>query len=216
MTPEERPGPSLTVAAVAVVVFLQIPVLVVVLASFSKTSYLTIPPQGFTTQWFWQVLQDPEYLKATWTSLWLAGASTAASLVLGLASAYAIHHRMVPGSSLLASLLMYMNPQMLHWTTSGDVIIMTLLGGSGTLWGATIGVLVFEFLKDWLSSWTDYWYGVLGVIFMLVTIFVPRGIVGELARAFATRTHKRSQRASAPAVKQQQSTQNKQTQEVSL
>ena len=89
--------------------------------------------------------------------------------------------------ALLASLLMYMNPQMLHWTTSGDVIIMTLLGGSGTLWGATVGVIAFEFLKEWLSSWTEYWYGVLGMIFILVTIFVPRGIVGELERMYSTR-----------------------------
>ena len=88
--------------------------------------------------------------------------------------------------ALLASLRMYMNPQMLHWTTSGDVIIMTLLGGSGTLWGATVGVIVFEFLKEWLSSWTEYWYGVLGVVFILATIFFPRGIVGELEKAFAT------------------------------
>jgi len=45
---------------------------------------------------------------------------------------------------------------------------------------------VFEFLKEWLSSWTEYWYGVLGVVFILVTIFFPRGIVGELEKAFAT------------------------------
>ena len=87
--------------------------------------------------------------------------------------------------ALLASLLMYMNPQMLHWTTSGDVIIMTLLGGSGSLWGATVGVIAFEVLKEWLSSWTEYWYGVLGLVFILATIFFPRGIVGELEKGFA-------------------------------
>ncbi|ADU99560.1 branched-chain amino acid ABC transporter permease [Alicycliphilus denitrificans] len=87
--------------------------------------------------------------------------------------------------ALLASLLMYMNPQMLHWTTSGDVIIMTLVGGSGSLWGATVGVIAFEVLKEWLSSWTEYWYGVLGLVFILATIFFPRGIVGELEKGFA-------------------------------
>ncbi len=87
--------------------------------------------------------------------------------------------------ALLASLLMFMNPQMLHWTTSGDVIIMTLLGGSGTLWGATVGVIAFEVLKEWLSGWTEYWYGVLGMVFIVATIFFPRGIVGGLEKGFA-------------------------------
>jgi len=155
MTPEERPGPSLTVAAVAVVVFLQIPVLVVVLASFSKTSYLTIPPQGFTTQWFWQVLQDPEYLKATWTSLWLAGASTATSLVLGLASAYAIHHRMVPGSSLLASLLMA--PLVLPSVVLGVALLQyyTIIGARGSwvgLWLAHVVITLPYVVRSSLSS----------------------------------------------------------------
>jgi len=96
--------------------------------------------------------------------------------------------------ALLASLLMYMNPQMLHWTTSGDVIIMTLLGGSGSLWGATVGVIVFEVLKEWLSSWTEYWYGLLGLAFILMTIFFPRGIMGELEKGFAAYQKSRQHR----------------------
>lgn len=82
--------------------------------------------------------------------------------------------------ALLASLLMYVNPQMLHWTTSGDVIIMTLLGGAGTLWGPVAGVLLFEVLKEWLSGKTPYWYGILGLIFILATIYCPRGVLGEI------------------------------------
>lgn len=82
--------------------------------------------------------------------------------------------------ALLASLLMFVNPQMLHWTTSGDVIIMTLLGGAGTLWGPVVGVLVFEVLKEWMSSKTPYWYGALGLVFIVTTIWFPRGVLGEL------------------------------------
>ncbi|MCY1520763.1 urea ABC transporter, permease protein UrtC [compost metagenome] len=81
---------------------------------------------------------------------------------------------------LLAAVLMYMNPQMLHWTTSGDVIIMTLLGGSGTLWGPVAGVLLFEALKEWLSGWTPYWYGILGLVFILATLYFPQGVLGAL------------------------------------
>ncbi|MBV0881524.1 branched-chain amino acid ABC transporter permease [Noviherbaspirillum sp. L7-7A] len=93
-------------------------------------------------------------------------------------------------SALLASLLMFVNPQMLHWTTSGDVIIMTLLGGAGTLWGPVGGVILFELLKEWLSGQTQYWYGVLGVVFILATIYFPKGFLGE-ARRLATRAQRR-------------------------
>jgi branched-chain amino acid transport system permease protein len=83
---------------------------------------------------------------------------------------------------LLASLMFYVSPQMLHWTTSGDVVIMTLLGGKGTLLGPVFGAAVFEILKEKLSQATEHWYGVLGIVFILTTIFLPRGIAGLFAR----------------------------------
>ena len=106
MNLENRKMPLLAATAVAVVVFLQVPVLVVMLAAFSKTAYLTIPPRGLTFHWFDVVMRDPEYLSAAWTSVWLAGASTAAALVLWLIAAYAIHRRMLPGATALTSLFM--------------------------------------------------------------------------------------------------------------
>ncbi len=80
--------------------------------------------------------------------------------------------------ALLASLMFYISPQMLHWTTSGDVLIMTVLGGKGTLLGPILGVAVFEVLKEELSQYTQYWYGILGLIFVLATIFLRHGIAG--------------------------------------
>jgi len=80
--------------------------------------------------------------------------------------------------ALLASLMFYISPQMLHWTTSGDVLIMTVLGGKGTLFGPILGVAVFELLKEELSQITQYWYGILGLIFILATIFLRNGIAG--------------------------------------
>ena len=76
------PRPLTVVAALAVIVFLQIPVLVVVLADFSETSYLTIPPQGVTLKWFAKVLSDPTYLSAIRMSLILAVSSTLVSLAI--------------------------------------------------------------------------------------------------------------------------------------
>jgi branched-chain amino acid transport system permease protein len=89
--------------------------------------------------------------------------------------------------ALLASLMFYISPQMLHWTTSGDVLIMTVLGGKGTLLGPILGVAVFEVLKEKLSQYTQYWYGILGMIFILCTIFLPKGLAGLFARKAAGR-----------------------------
>lgn len=81
---------------------------------------------------------------------------------------------------LLASLMMYAGPQTLSWKTSGDVLIMTLLGGSGTLLGPIVGVAFFEILREVLAAYTDYWYGLVGIVFILCTLFLPKGLAGTL------------------------------------
>ncbi len=93
-------------AAIAVIVFLQVPVAVVVLAAFSKTSYLTIPPQGWTLDWFVKVLSDPTYLSAIRMSLILAISSTLVALAVGVAAAYALFRKAVPGADAIAAALM--------------------------------------------------------------------------------------------------------------
>jgi putative spermidine/putrescine transport system permease protein len=103
---DQAPGKLLTAGGLAVIVFLQVPVAVVVLAAFSKTSYLTIPPQGVTLAWFGKVLSDPTYLSAIRMSLILALGSTAISLLLGVAASYAIARKMLPGSEAMTSFLM--------------------------------------------------------------------------------------------------------------
>lgn len=103
---ENKPGFTVTSIALLVILFLQVPVIVVVLAAFSTTSYLTIPPQGLTLKWFAKVLSDPVYLDAIRISLMLAVGSTAVSLILGVAAAYALFKRMLPGTEALTSFLM--------------------------------------------------------------------------------------------------------------
>jgi putative spermidine/putrescine transport system permease protein len=103
---EQKPGFAVSSFALLVIAFLQVPVIVVVLAGFSETSYLTIPPQGLTLRWFKQVLTDPTYLSAIRISLILAISATLASMALGVAAAYALHKRMLPGSDTITSFLM--------------------------------------------------------------------------------------------------------------
>lgn len=85
--------------------FLLLPVVVVVLASLSRTSYLTVPPHGVTLRWFAAVLRDPEYLQAIGTSLGLAVVATLGSLGAGVAASYALVRRRVPGAAVVSAVL---------------------------------------------------------------------------------------------------------------
>jgi branched-chain amino acid transport system permease protein len=68
----------------------------------------------------------------------------------------------------------------LYWTTSGQVVIMTLLGGAGTFFGPFVGAATFLILADRLSIFIEAWPIVIGVIFMAFVLFLPRGIWGTL------------------------------------
>lgn len=85
---------------------------------------------------------------------------------------------------LLASQIFFVNSGILHWSLSGDIIIMVLMGGAGTLAGPILGALAFEGLKEWLSQLTGHWHGILGVLFMLFVIFLPDGLAGLIRRAW--------------------------------
>jgi branched-chain amino acid transport system permease protein len=73
--------------------------------------------------------------------------------------------------------------EVVHWTTSGTVVMMTILGGIGTLWGGIVGAAVVLLLRDWLSTWTDAWGVITGAIFVLVVLSFRRGIWGTLTAA---------------------------------
>jgi len=68
----------------------------------------------------------------------------------------------------------------LYWTTSGQVVIMTLLGGAGTFFGPFAGALTYLVLEDRLSTFTESWPLVIGAIFSAFVLFLPRGIWGTL------------------------------------
>ena len=79
-------------------------------------------------------------------------------------------------------------PSFLYWLKSGEVIVMTILGGMGTLYGPMIGAGVYLGLKEiliilaetftgTLSTFFEQWQGILGVIFILFVIYVPEGLV---------------------------------------
>ena len=71
----------------------------------------------------------------------------------------------------------YAAPQFLHWINSGDVIVMAVLGGVGTLFGPMLGAAVFVIFEEELSALIPWWRLVLGVFFILIVLFLPRGLV---------------------------------------
>ena len=74
-----------------------------------------------------------------------------------------------------------------HWTTSGQVVIMVLLGGMGTRLGPLVGAALFLLLRDFLSTWTDAWGVVTGVIFIVVILIFRQGIVGTIEHLLPSR-----------------------------
>ena len=69
-------------------------------------------------------------------------------------------------------------PMSLHWSESGNVLIMTIFGGLGTIVGPVLGAVCFVFLHDVLTSTLAIWQFVFGLIFVVVVIAFPSGLAG--------------------------------------
>lgn len=69
-----------------------------------------------------------------------------------------------------------------HWQTSGEVILMTLVGGLGTVFGPVVGALTVGALSHELSSFGSWVQVILGTIFVICVMTFRRGIIGELSR----------------------------------
>jgi branched-chain amino acid transport system permease protein len=69
-----------------------------------------------------------------------------------------------------------------HWTMSGEVVLMTLLGGLGTVFGPVVGAFVMVTLEQYLAQLGAWVTIVQGIIFVICVLTFRRGIVGELAR----------------------------------
>jgi branched-chain amino acid transport system permease protein len=72
----------------------------------------------------------------------------------------------------------FVGPEYLFVIQSAEALIMVILGGAGTLVGPALGAGIIVFLEDFVSSMTEHWVLVLGIIYVLVTLFAPRGLIG--------------------------------------
>lgn len=71
----------------------------------------------------------------------------------------------------------------LHYLQSGQAVMMCLLGGMGTFFGPFVGAAVFLYLEDVVTNLTKYWMAVVGLLFVALVLFFPRGIWGTLMQS---------------------------------
>ncbi len=103
--------------------------------------------------------------------------------VCGLAGALrALHLSVVPVDSL-------------HYLQSGQAVMMCLLGGMGSFFGPFVGAAVFLYLEDIVTTMTKHWMAVVGLLFMGLVLFFPRGIWGSLLHKLVQRGILRGERS---------------------
>jgi branched-chain amino acid transport system permease protein len=82
--------------------------------------------------------------------------------------------------ALIANHTDFVSPAMMFWTRSGDLIVMVVLGGMGSLFGPVFGAVALLVLEEVLSGVTEYWQIILGPLLLLVVLFARGGIDGLL------------------------------------
>jgi len=79
-----------------------------------------------------------------------------------------------------ALLLNFVPLSSLHWTNSGEVVVMTITGGLGTLFGPVLGAVGVILLRDIISNYTESWTFIMGILFMAVVLGFRSGLIGIL------------------------------------
>jgi branched-chain amino acid transport system permease protein len=76
----------------------------------------------------------------------------------------------------------FADPRGLHYSQSGDFVMMAVMGGMRSFWGPLLGAAVFVVLQDYLSSITINWMSFVGMLFIAIVLFFPRGLLGFIRR----------------------------------
>jgi branched-chain amino acid transport system permease protein len=84
--------------------------------------------------------------------------------------------------ALLANNTDFVSPASMYWTRSGDLMVMVILGGMGSLFGPVIGAIAYLLLEEFLSQITEYWAMIMGPMLLLIVLFGRGGIMGMLGR----------------------------------
>jgi branched-chain amino acid transport system permease protein len=85
--------------------------------------------------------------------------------------------------ALYVNLTGYVSPNLLHWTQSGSLMVMVILGGVASVWGGLAGAAALLLLQELLSAHTQHWEFWTGWVLLLVVLFARRGLAGLLSRS---------------------------------
>jgi len=88
---------------------------------------------------------------------------------------------------LLVNFTKYMSPAYMHWTRSGEIMVMVILGGMGTVLGPALGAFAYLALEEVLAGYTEYWPVVLGPFLVAVVLFARRGLYDLIDRGHPRR-----------------------------
>ena len=83
--------------------------------------------------------------------------------------------------ALMANQTEFVSPGVMHWTQSGEILVMVLLGGMGSLFGPVLGAVALLTMEEVLAAYTEHWMVFLGPFLILVVLFAKRGLYGLLA-----------------------------------
>lgn len=139
--------------------------LVIVFASFWLLRRVVDSPFGAVLQ---SIRENPE--RTGFLGIKVRRYELAAMVVSGAFSGLA--------GGLFAGYQHSIHPDMLHWTKSGEVILMSILGGISSFFGPLMGAAVILFIEDMIGKYTEFWEIWIGGIMLAIVIFFPRGVIG--------------------------------------
>ncbi len=93
-----------------------------------------------------------------------------AGAIAGLAGALLVNHNN------------FISPNTLHWTQSGTLLIMVLIGGVGHLLGGIVGAALLLLMEEVMSMYTNHWHLVLGVLLLAIVFLAPKGVAPLIAK----------------------------------
>jgi len=119
--PEKQDGIGFKIIALAVYAFMAAPIVIVVLASFSPTSFLAFPPKGLSLKWYYNIFDDNGFVSGFFNSMFLASVATAIDVMIAIPAAIAVTKYHFPGKTALTNF--FTSPMFLPTVTFGFVLL---------------------------------------------------------------------------------------------